>query len=100
GLGELRTNAVCRPVIFTASRPAPLYALEETAGRKGPLRPVVQGPLGMRAAGRPAKSSASGQAAAKAKRTRLAISTTRAAILSSLRRNVANRPWRGRALSE
>src|SRR6185437_13330631 len=71
GLVELRTNAVCRPVIFTASRPALLYALEETAGRKGPLRPVVQGPRGMSAAGRPAKSSASGQAAAKAKRTRL-----------------------------
>ena len=46
-------------------------------------RSVVQGPRGMSAAGRPTRSSASGQAAAKARRTRLAISTTRAAILSS-----------------
>src|SRR5271165_6360650 len=52
--------------------------------------PAVQGPRGMRAAGREAKRSACGQAAAKAKRTRLAISTTRAAILRSLRRSVAN----------
>lgn len=47
--------------------------------------PAVQGPLDMSTAGRDAKSSASGQAAAKARRTRLANSTTRAAILSSLR---------------
>ena len=52
--------------------------------------PAVQGPLGMSTAGRDAKSSASGPAAAKARRTRLAISMTRAAILSSLRRSVAN----------
>src|SRR5208282_4224019 len=52
--------------------------------------PAVQGPLGMSTAGREAKSSASGQGAAKARRTRLAISTTRAAILSNLRRSVAN----------
>jgi hypothetical protein len=44
----------------------------------------------MRAAGKEAKRSDSGQAAAKARRTRLAISTTRAPILSSLRRSVAN----------
>src|SRR5271157_5331898 len=48
--------------------------------------PAVQGPPGMSTAGRDAKSMASGQAAAKARRTRLAISTTRAAIVSSLRR--------------
>ena len=41
--------------------------------------PAVQGPLGMSTAGREAKSSASGQAAANARRARLAISTTRAA---------------------
>ena len=52
--------------------------------------PVVQGPRGMSAAGREAKRSAFGHAAAKARRTRLAISTTRAAILMSLRRSVAN----------
>src|SRR5271167_4505536 len=44
----------------------------------------------MSAAGREAKRSAFGHAAAKARRTRLAISTTRAAILMSLRRSVAN----------
>ena len=50
-------------------------------GDGGQQCPAVQGPLGISAAGREAKRSAFGHAAAKAKRTRLAISMTRAAIL-------------------
>src|SRR5271169_6862145 len=52
--------------------------------------PAVQGPSGARAAGRPRKRSASGQPAAKARRTRLAVSMTRAAILISRSRRVEN----------
>ena len=52
--------------------------------------PRVQGPSGASAPGRPRNRSASGQAAAKARRTRLAVSMTRAAILISRSRKVAN----------
>ena len=79
-MGGLRTNAVCHPVVLTASRPALLNVLEETAGQEGLLRPVVQGPRGMSAAGRAAKSSASGQARRRPS-GRGSPSTTRAAIL-------------------
>src|ERR1700682_3566339 len=47
-------------------------------------RPVGHGPCGIRALARPRNRSASGQAAAKARRTRPAVSMTRAAILRSL----------------
>ena len=51
-------------------------------------RPGVHGPCGASASGRPRNRSASGQAAAKARRTRLAVSMTRAAILIRRRRKV------------
>src|SRR5271165_6523702 len=76
---------------FTATTGPAL--LERVGGRRLGDRgacPAVQGPRGMRASGREAKRSACGQAAAKARRTRLAISTTRAAILRSFMRKVAN----------
>src|SRR5271155_5096239 len=53
--------------------------LRDGTWRAGAAGPAVQGPLGMSTAGREAKSSASGQAAAEARRTRLALSTARAA---------------------
>ena len=52
------------------------YALEGWERRRG-LGPGGHGPAGMSAAGIERKRSASGQAAAKAKRTRLAVSMTR-----------------------
>ena len=52
--------------------------------------PFGHGPSGTKAPGRPRKRSASGQAAAKASRTRLAVSMTRAAILIRRRRKVVN----------
>ena len=54
------------------------------------FRPVVQGPRAERAPGRLRNRSASGQPAAKARRTRLAVSMTRAAILISRSRKVEN----------
>ena len=53
-------------------------------------RPADYGPQRMRTPGKLRKRSASGQAAAKASRTRLAVSTTRAAIFKSLSRSAAN----------
>ena len=52
--------------------------------------PVVYGPVGIRAAAMWRIKVASGQAAAKARRTREAISTTRAPSFSSRRRMVLN----------
>jgi hypothetical protein len=56
----------------------------------GASRPVAHGPAGMSAVGMERKRSASGQAAAKARRTRLAVSTTQAATFKSMIRGVAN----------
>src|SRR6202165_1222072 len=50
-------------------------------------RPADQGPSGSSAPGKLRKRSASGHAAAKARRTRLAVSTTRAAIFKRRRRS-------------
>src|SRR5215207_7696088 len=47
-------------------------------------RPTDHGACGISALARPRNKSASGQAAAKARRTRVAVSMTRAAILRSL----------------
>src|ERR1035437_9714926 len=66
-----------------------LYALEEWGGWAG-AGPVGYGPSGSSAPGKLRKRSGSGHAAAKARRSRLAVSTTRAAIFKRRRRSVAN----------
>src|SRR6202042_2807603 len=53
-------------------------------------RPAGQGPSGSRAPGKLRNRSASGHAAANARRMRLVVSTTRAAIFKRRRRSVAN----------
>src|SRR5215216_1569772 len=53
-------------------------------------RPTDHGGCGISALARPRNKSASGQAAAKARRTRVVVSMTRAAILSSLSLIVLN----------
>src|SRR5260221_14482561 len=65
-------------------------ALEDDGGVTGDSRPMGHGPCGIRALARPRNRSASGQAAAKARRTRPAVSVTRAAILRSLSLIVVN----------
>ena len=75
------------------SLPDDRYFCERVGGMRGAggaPRPAVQGPSGARAPGRPRKRSASGQPAAKARRTRLAVSMTRAAMLISRSRKVEN----------
>ncbi len=65
--------------------------MRDGAGERGAgFNPVVQMRRRRRAAGMLAKRSASGQAAAKAMRTRFLVSVTLAAILRSLSRKVAN----------
>jgi hypothetical protein len=59
-------------------------------GLFGGTRPGGHGPAGCRLRAMLRNRSASGQAAAKAMRTREEVSVTRAAILSSRTRNVAN----------
>src|SRR6187401_3389383 len=56
----------------------------------GGTRPAGQGPSGSSAPGKLRKRSASGHAAANARRMRLVVSTTRAAIFKRRRRSVAN----------
>src|ERR1019366_775595 len=63
--------------------------LRDGLGERG-TRPADQGPSGSSAPGKLRKSSASGHAAANARRTRLVVSTTRAAIFKRRRRSVAN----------
>src|SRR6266436_3486717 len=58
-------------------------------GERG-TRPAGQGPSGSSAPGKLRKRSASGHAAANARRMRLTVSTTRAAIFKRRRRSVAN----------
>ena len=78
--------------IFTADLAELLNALESSRDTaNGACGPVDQDPPGIRsAAGKARKRSASGQAAAKARRTRAAVSVTRAAIFSRRSRRVAN----------
>src|ERR1700690_1515272 len=79
-------------IAFGFSPPDELYfatRLRDGLGERG-TRPVGQGPSGSSAPGKVRKSSASGHAAANARRTRLAVSTTRAAIFKRRRRSVAN----------
>src|SRR5674476_1613355 len=67
--------------------------LHRAGGRgwvNGGGRPAGQGPSGSSAPGKLRKRSASGHAAANARRMRLAVSTTRAAIFKRRRRSVAN----------
>ena len=59
-------------------------------GYRGDRSPVVYGPVGIRAAAMWRIKVASGQAAAKARRTREALSTTRAPSFKSRRRMVVN----------
>src|SRR5436190_7743489 len=59
-------------------------------GLPGPSRPVVYGPVGISAAAMWRIKVASGQAAAKARRTREVISTTRAPSFKSRKRIVLN----------
>src|ERR1700751_1342749 len=58
--------------------------LRRDGGEGGICSPVGHGGGGKNASTRPRNRSASGQAAAKAMRTRLVVSTRRAAILRSL----------------
>jgi hypothetical protein len=60
------------------------------SGRVWGTSPVCHGPANWTQRPRLANSSASGHAAAKAMRTRLAVSVMRAAILSSRARKVVN----------
>src|ERR1700682_2923429 len=65
----------------------------EVGGRgvgRGDNGPAVYGPVGIRAAAMWRKSAASGQAAAKARRTRAAVSMTRAPSLRRRKRMVVN----------
>ena len=59
-------------------------------GRVRGTSPVCHGPAGWTQRARLANSSASGHAAAKAMRTRVAVSVMRAAILSNRARKVVN----------
>src|SRR5450631_2086795 len=63
--------------------------LRDGLGERG-RRPAGQGPSGSSAPGKLRIRSASGQAAANARRMRLAVSTTRAAIFKRRRRSVEN----------
>ena len=63
--------------------------LRDGLGERG-ARPSGQGPSGSSAPGKQRIRSASGHAAANARRMRLVVSTTRAAIFKSRRRSVAN----------
>lgn len=63
--------------------------LRDGLGERG-ARPSAQGPSGSSAPGKPRIRSASGQAAANARRMRRVVSTTRAAIFKSRRRSDAN----------
>src|SRR5665213_1774131 len=79
-------------IAFGFSPPAdPYFAtrLRDGLGERG-HNPADQGPSGSSAPGKPRKRSASGHAAANARRMRLLVSTTRAAIFKSRRRRVAN----------
>ena len=72
--------------------------VEGTGWLSGTCR-VVQGPAVRRVSAIVWKSAASGQALAKATRMRLAVSTTRAAILSRRKRMVANSAVRSMAFA-
>src|SRR6202790_4187824 len=79
-------------IAFGFSPPDELYfatRLRDGLGERG-TRPAGQGPSGSSAPGKLRKSSASGDAAANARRTRLVVSTPRAAIFKKRRRRVAN----------
>src|SRR5437764_6994934 len=65
-------------------------ALEDGGGGDRGSGPVGQGPRGRSVFASPRNRSAPGQAAAKARRTRLLVSATRAAIFRSLSLRVAN----------
>ena len=64
--------------------------LRNGLGERGARAPAGQGPSGSSAPGKLRKRSASGHAAANARRMRLVVSTTRAAIFKRRRRSVAN----------
>jgi len=79
-------------IAFGFSPPLGLYfatRLRDGLGERG-ARPAGQGPSGSSAPGKQRIRSASGHAAANARRMRLAVSTTRAAIFKRRRRRVAN----------
>src|SRR5664279_2849496 len=80
-------------IAFGFSPPVDWYfatRLRDGLGVQGRTRPVGQGPSGSSAPGKQRIRSASGHAAANARRMRLVVSTTRAAIFKRRRRSVAN----------
>src|ERR1700674_5261387 len=91
----MRPQASCdeaHRIAFGFSPPDDRYfatRLRDGLGERGG-RPAGHGPSGSSAPGKLRKRSASGHAAANARRMRLAVSTTRAATFKRRRRSVAN----------
>src|ERR1700683_2000308 len=92
----MRPQAPCdeaHRIAFGVSPPDDRYfatRLRDGLGERAAHAPAGQGPSGSSAPGKLRIRSASGHAAANARRMRLAISTTRAAIFKRRRRSVEN----------